>query len=297
MTDSINAFQYSIDNGAMKVLDPPVGSQVSLASGLTDGTHSLQFWRRTEGSYGPTVINGLVLDPGKQVLSPSARPPHKIEVLGDSISAGYGDEDPANSGLGSSATSENAYDAYGPQLARMLNAEWSIVARSGFGMYRNLCASAGDVMPLEFKLVESPVVAGGPSWDFSQWQADVLIVTLGTNDWANYECMSTPLPTDSEFETAYEQFLTYARMVYPKAEIFAVGVFLSSAFGTQWPECNADISAAVTHMGDSHMHAVDSSTWLDPTTDFIGDDTHPTVAGHTKIATKLAGVIKPVLGW
>jgi lysophospholipase L1-like esterase len=279
------------------VLGPVTASPVMLASGLTDGApHSLELWRRTEGGYGPTTIHGLVLDPGKNVLSPPAHPPHKIEVLGDSISAGFGDE-----GMGGSTPqTQNGYMAYGPQLARLLDAEWSIVAHSGQGMYRNLCEAippSGMHMPDEFKLTQHPFVTG-PNWDFSKWQPDVLIVLLGTNDFADYPPGSCTPPDEAAFETAYEDFLGFARGVYPQAEIFALGTFLGDG-SNQFTRCNADIDAAVTHTNDAHAHFVDPSQgmWLVGPGDYIGDWTHPTVAGHTKIANQLAGIIKPIMGW
>jgi lysophospholipase L1-like esterase len=281
----------------MTVLNPPLQMTTMLASGLAAGTHKLEFWRRSEGSYGTTVVSGLVLDPGMNVLSPDSRPPHKIEVLGDSISAGYGDE-------GTSATvtvqTENGYMAYGPQLARMLDAEWSIVAQSGHGMYQNLCGSPGMLMPDEFKLTFNPdAMPGAPPWNFMSWQTDVLVVLLGTNDFADGGGVcAVPMGIDAPFTMAYENFLTYARSVYPNAEIFAVGTFLSDG-SNQFASCANDINTSVMHMNDAHMHFVDPSTamWLVGPGDYIGDWTHPTVAGHTKIATHLRDIIKPIMGW
>jgi lysophospholipase L1-like esterase len=296
---SQNIFQYSVDNGSFTTVGPSVGATIPLATGLASGNHSVQFWRLTEGSFGDTTIHGLTLDTGASLLPPDPRPPHKIEVLGDSISAGLGDLSPANGPANYDGPAEDGYQAYGPQIARMLNAEWSVIAHSGVGVTRVACESyTGDTMPQEFMYTECPYMnPGATMWNFSQWQPDVLIITLGTNDWVNSYCMSVALPSDSDFEMGYEALLMEARTAYPNAEIFALGTFLSSAAGPQWPECSMDIQTSVMHRNDSHMHAVDPSTWLDPATDFIGDETHPTVAGHTKIANNLAPIIKQTLGW
>ncbi len=299
ISDAMNTFTYSIDDGEPKTLGPISESEPTLASGLADGVHRLSFFRRSEGGYGKTVIHGLTLDPGKNVLSPDPRPPHKLEVVGDSISAGFGDE-----GMGGSTPAiQNGYLAYGPQLARMLDAEWSIIAHSGQGMYRNLCEAlppTASHMPDEFKLTEHPAVAG-PSWDFSSWQPDVLIITLGTNDFADYPAGSCAPPSDDAFKGAYRGFLRFARESYAHAEIFALGTFIATS-GNQFGTCNQDICAAVSELADPHVHCIDPSTgadgmWLIGPGDYIGDWTHPTVAGHTKLATKLSQIIKPIMGW
>jgi len=299
LQDSANSFTYSIDGGAMQTLAPGNQAERQLAANLTDGAHTLEFFRRSEGSYGKTVFSGLVLDPGKNLLAPDPRPPHRIEVVGDSISAGYGDE-----GMGSiTPLTQNGYMAYGPQVARLLNAEWSIIAHSGRGMYRNLCEALPPKdthMPDEFKLSQFPGIAG-PDWDFSRYQPDVLIVTLGTNDFADYPPGTCAAPDVPSFQKAYQGFLSFARGKYPKAEIFALGTF-GAAAGNAEATCNQTICAAVTATADAHVHCVDPSlgpggAWLVGPDDYIGDWTHPTVAGHTKIANRLRDVIKPVLGW
>jgi lysophospholipase L1-like esterase len=287
----------------MKVLVPGAATEHALASGLADGTHTLELVRRSEGGFGKTVVSGLVLDAGRNVLSPGPRPPHKIEVIGDSISAGYGNE----GGGGNTPQNENGYMAFGPQLARLLDAQWSIVAHSGQGMYRNGCEAlppAAHHMPDEFKLTQHPSVPG-TNWNFDEWKPDVLIVALGTNDFADYPPGSCARPTDDAFMTAYAAFLSFARTVYPKTEIFALGTFLSTA-SNQFGACNRDICSVVDAKkaaGDGHVHCIDpgftSSTgaWLPDGSYYVGDWTHPTVASHTLIAKRLRDIIRPVMGW
>lgn len=304
MTDSANDFQYRIDGGEMTVLSPGSETEHLLASGLADGEHLLEFYRRSGGSFGRTTIQGLVLDEGAELI-PTERPVRKIEVVGDSISVGYGNE-----GTGSTSRStENGFEAYGPQLARMLGAQWSIIAHSGQGMVRNLGEPKGNIeagvhMPDEFKMTFFPSGGENPAWDFSRYQPDVLIVTLGTNDFAWPQWDMDPGPsyelTEEEFVGGYTAFLEFARSVYPDAEIFALGTFASNSTN-QFGRCNSYICQAVTELGDPSIHCIDpgftGETWLSSGSDFIGDWTHPTVAGNTKIATALSAAITPVMGW
>jgi lysophospholipase L1-like esterase len=297
--DAQNTFTYSLDGGAQQLLGPGLNGEIALASGLPDGEHTLELYRRSEGGYGKTAISGLVLDAGKELLAPPARPARKLEVVGDSISAGFGDEGTG----GSTPQTQNGHAAYGPQLARLLGAEWSIIAHSGQGMFRNLCEPmppSAQHMPDEFLLTQHPAVPG-PAWDFAAWQPDVLLVTLGTNDFSDYPPGACQAPDLAGFKQAYADFLKLSRSKYPQAEIFAVGTFIGTA-ANQFGTCNAAICEAVASVADPRVHCVDPSTgsegmWLVGPGDYIGDWTHPTVAGHTKLADRLAAVIKPVLGW
>jgi hypothetical protein len=89
--------------------------------------------RRTESKWGTTTFVGFALAPGKHVLDPGPPPAYELEVFGDAISAGLADE---NTGYYTNQT-ENGYLAFGPTLARKLNAEWRVEARGGGSFYND----------------------------------------------------------------------------------------------------------------------------------------------------------------
>jgi lysophospholipase L1-like esterase len=304
-----NDYEWSVDGSALAILSPGASGTYPLASGLADGVHTLEMYRRTEGSYGETVVGGLVLDPGKSVLTPPPRPPHRIEFVGDSISAGFGDESQG----GSDRHTQNGYMAFGPQLARLLDAEWSVIAHSGRGLYRNLGEQPPLVqphMPDEFKLAQFLTSntlpssgASGAFWSFDSWKADAVVIALGTNDFAQ----PGPFPAEADFIAATSRFLGFLRGVYPATTVFLVGTFVpeNGLFGTEWQTANAilcDAVAAANAAGDPRVHCIDpcgqsAAGWLPDASDYIGDWTHPTVAGHTIIASHLHDAIAPIMGW
>jgi lysophospholipase L1-like esterase len=304
LNDSQNDFNYRIDGGQLQLLQPTSATQYTLATGLNDGEHTFELYRRSSGGWGQTVFNGLVLDPGKNLLPPPTRPTRKIEVIGDSISVGFGNE----GGGGNSREQENGYMAYGPQLARKFNAEWSIIGHSGQGVYRNLYENlppSQDNMTDEFLLTHFPAWSGmqNSSWDFSKWQPDALLVVLGTNDFSGNE-----VPTKYNFETAYSAFLSTIRARYPNTVIFAVGTFMYNwGVHSQFDNCNSYICNVVAQKnanGDGNIHCIDPGAgqsgnghWLPNASDYINDWTHPTIPGHTIIADNLYQTIKPILGW
>ncbi|HSC87365.1 MAG TPA: SGNH/GDSL hydrolase family protein [Polyangiaceae bacterium] len=308
LDDSGNDFQYRIDGGEFTRLSADGSGRYPLASDLGEGPHHLEVYRRTGGSFGLTVVHGLELDPGAELLPPFVRQERRIEIVGDSISVGFGNEGQG----GTSRDTENGYEAYGPQLARLLHADWSVVAHSGQGLFRNLgeekAAAASSLhMPDEFLLSYFPGTASpNPAWDHTRWEPDVFVVTLGTNDFSWKVWNEDPgpdwEPTEEEFGGAAREFLGLVRDKYPSTEIFAVGTFLANSTN-QFGRANEYLCRAVEALDDAHAHCIDPSStgpdgaWLSSGTQFIGDWTHPTVEGHRIIAEHLRDWIELTLEW
>jgi lysophospholipase L1-like esterase len=104
------------------------------------------------------------------------------------------------------------------------------------------------------------------------------VINLGTNDYHNNIA-------DATFQSIYETFLHKIRKVYPKARIFALRTFLG---------LKADPTlAAVKAVNDSNIKYVDTTGWLNFSD--TNDGTHPSDAGHVKIANKLGPIIEAYL--
>ena len=99
-----------------------------IAQGLAAGTHVVELYRRTEASQGEAQFLGFDFGSGK-LLSPPAAKARRIELVGDSISCGYGDEG-ANQSCPFTADTENHYLSYGALAARAVDAELITVAWS-----------------------------------------------------------------------------------------------------------------------------------------------------------------------
>jgi lysophospholipase L1-like esterase len=295
-----NYYQVSVDGGAWTVLPSSALAETVLASGLPAGVHSVTLVRRTESKYGKTTFSGLKLDPGKHLAPPPAPPARKIEVFGDSITAGLADED---TGGWNNAT-ENGYESFAPKLARLVGAEWHVEARGGGSFYDDTYL---PMVPWFDKVfgpheAENDPPAGAALWDFTRWQPDAFVLALGTNDFSD----QYPHIDESLYLTKYQAFLRSLRGWYPSAEIFCLAPFKE---GAPWDEARKYISDAVAQLGDAHVHAIDPlaggtaatgypQPWLDHPQDYVaGDDIHPNLAGDAKIAAKLRDVIASVMGW
>jgi lysophospholipase L1-like esterase len=260
-------------------------SEVTIASGLSDAEHTVELYRRIEPSQGTTEISGIRVD-GEMLAVPP--PTRVIEVVGDSITCGYGNEG-ADQFCSFSPDTENHFLTYAAITARALGAELSTVAWSGKGIYYNYGDdSSAHVEPLpEIYGLTLPVEsdttqATGPL-------ADAVVINLGTNDY------STDVdPTRDEFVTSYLDLIAQVRTRHPSAMIFCTVAPLLSGSDLATAQSAIDDVVAMRHsMGDTAVKRIDLTV---PDLTF-GCDWHPSIAAHMTMATQLTSELRSELGW
>lgn len=289
--------------------------QYALAAGLASVPHSFEIYRRTEGAFGNTVFQGLVLDTGKTLDPPPARPSRRMIFIGDSITSGYNCDCAAPGTCGSSppadGSSFNANMSWAPRLARLCNADYQVISQSGAGLYMDGAAtpSLTDVLPVFYTQMYR--LSATPLWDTAYWEkpslpgsnADVIVIMLGTNDFSQYGHPGLQ-PTQAQWETAMNNFIDTLRASNQAAQIFMVGTFYNTSPYTLAVQYNNDIVAT---RGVPWLHSVDTQSpapWIDMNPangDVTSDWTHPVcydnVHGDYKVANSLYQVIQPVMGW
>jgi hypothetical protein len=279
-------FQPVIDGKMGTRLQVMTGAaqKVVLGSGLSAADHVVELYRDTEGMYGDTIFSGFV---DGTLKAPPAASGRLIEVVGDSISAGYGNlgmevHPPWNNTCTFSLDTEAAYQAYDSMIGRTLDAEVSIIARSGWGMYRDLSGNTANVLSSVYD--DTVGTQNAPKWDFAR-KADAVLINLGTND----SSMSDP---GQPYEDAYVAFLHTVRGHYPNAWIFlTIGPMTSDPTLTQM---RAHLTNVVKTFADAKVITIDMAA-QDAT--MTGCDYHPDVAEDTTMAGMLAPTIKTKLGW
>jgi lysophospholipase L1-like esterase len=257
----------------------------SLASGLAAGEHTLELYRRSEASVGVSQLLALDLGAGGQLSSP---PPvaRRIELIGDSISAGYGNEGTSVSCGDFSPAFENHYMTYGAIAARALGAELSTVAWSGKGVVYNYGdTDRTDPMPLLYDRVLPGDAAS--VWDFSV-APDAVVINLGTNDFSTGDD-----PPQAVFVPAYLGLLERVREGYPDAFILAtVGNLLA---GQDIPDARAAIAAAVSQFQARGGDRI--AIWeMNVPNNAPGCDYHPSIPTHQAMAEGLATQLRSLLG-
>jgi lysophospholipase L1-like esterase len=283
------AYSVLVD-GVLQPTLTSTGGLDTLATGLAPSAHDIGLYRRTEANQGESVLLGFDLAGGAW-LAPPPPSERRLEIIGDSISCGYGDEG-ADMNCPFTPATENHYLAYESLAARDLGADLVTVAWSGKGVvcnYGDDATSCVDPMPAYYERTLPD--RADSRWDFTRWQPQAVVINLGTNDF------STAVdPTPSDFEAAYVALLVKVRSVYQDALILCtVGPLLSGAdLETARTEIGAAVQARVA-AGDDRVKTFDLAP-TDPQNGY-GCDYHPSLRTHQIMADTLESVLRSELGW
>lgn len=265
-----------------------------IASNLGEGAHEVALYRETEGKgFGYSVFSGFAAG------SPGAIPAYSgrlIEVIGDSISAGYGNlgaeqhpnsgQDP-NGGCVFETKTESAYMAYAHVAARALKADASVLAGSGWGIYSDNQGNTQNVMPALFANTVGEQKT--PAWSFVA-QPQAVVINLGTNDSSAHNL------TAEKFKPAYAAFLKTVRDKYPNALILcAVGSMLWGADRSNAVQYLEELVAARAAQGDQNVKLLELGS-QDPSQG-TGCSWHPNVAEDARMASLLTAELQTSLGW
>jgi lysophospholipase L1-like esterase len=288
------------------IIDGKVGRRIEVASGsdreivlgngLAQGDHAVELYRETEGAYGTTVFLGFTAGTLKGSPPPKGR---LLEIIGDSISASYGELGTethlgwhsTQNGCHYSPETQAGFQSFGAIAARELGAEVSIVAISGVGVVRDY---GGVACTFLTEYENAAGRSGKTKWSFAP-KPDAVLINLGTNDIDNGK--GDP---GRPFEEAYLRFLEKLRGRYPDAFVFlAIGPMLGNDDLITMRSHLANIVTARAKAGDSQVASFDfgiqplGGNGETPT----GCDWHPSVTEHVAMAEALKGQLRAKLGW
>ncbi|MDD5308034.1 MAG: SGNH/GDSL hydrolase family protein [Deltaproteobacteria bacterium] len=260
-----------------------------VARGLAQGVHEIVANKRTEPEVGTVALRGVVLDPGAKALPPGPAPTRRMEIVGDSISTGFG-IDGKTPGCPFTTATEDATRTYGVLAARALGADVQVIAWKGKGVLRNDDPADTETLPV----IYGRTLPGDPgSRDAPPFDADVVVLNLGTNDFARSQAPA------KEFEAAYDGFVGVLRARHPRALlVLAIGPLLFDEPGRMWRTAVKDVIDSVIlergRAGDARLALLD--VWFDPA-DGVGCQFHPNLITHRKIAAELVRIVEARLGW
>lgn len=288
LRDDGNQFTVVLDGALLPTLVTQSGlGNYSLATELSAGPHTVELYRQTEASFGPTEFLGFDFGPDGRALAPPTAQRH-IELIGDSVSTAYGNLGQSTA-CGFSAETQDHYLSYGAISARELQAELSTIASSGKGVVFNYddAATAAEPMPALYDRVffDDP----SSQWDYSRWQADAVVINLGTNDF------STDVdPSEELFSEEYFKLLQRVRQHYPQALILCtVGPLLN---GQDQTDARNGIRLAVAQFESEGGNEVAVWEMTTPNT-APGCDYHPSVSTHQLMAAEMTRELRAALKW
>jgi lysophospholipase L1-like esterase len=268
---------WQIDGDDVQPRESEIAESVELAKDLKPGGHTICLTVRGLDEHQPrwaapltASLTFLGFDAGTDgtILDAQPDPKLKIEFLGDSITEGvlvHGKDAPKDAW----PWHTDAYRAY-PSLTglRLKDAQWRQVGFGAIGLTRG---GSGGVPPAPEAF----------DWFYKDcprddWQADVVVINLGTNDGA---------AKGDVFRPTYAKYLALIRKAYPNAKILALRPFN----GAHGDDIKSEVASRNAH-DDENVSFVDTTGWLEKT-DFT-DGVHPNLAAGPKLAEKLAPVIQ-----
>lgn len=256
---------------------------------------TLRIMKYSEAAFNAVGIVSVDVD--GDILPPPAAKEKKIEVIGDSITCGYGIEGVVDVDTFTTAQ-ENPWNAYACRVARALDADFSLISWSGNGIIshwipedvseaRNDEALMPEMYPYEDYSADyrrNKARADYIKRDFTKYQPQLIIINLGTND-GSY---TRNIPArDRAFINGYVKFLRQVREVNPDANILCtIGVMATAA-----KDLVGQAVALVNDFGDNKVFFKEAFL-QNGEVDGIGTDWHPTESTQKKLAEYLVEFIK-----
>lgn len=230
-------------------------------------------------------------------IRPTDEKEHSIEFIGDSITCGYGVDGDLSKSF--STGTEDCTKAYAYRTAELLNADYSLVSKSGNGIvsgYTSVGVKAQwGILPEYYGSIgagngnykgKSPY---DTKWDFKHHSYDVVVINLGTND---FSYTGNEHELINEFKEGYIEFLKNVRKLNPESRIICT---LGIMGDNLYPAVKSAVDDYSQQNNDRNIIAFRFD--VQDATDGYGSDWHPSEITHQKSAKKLSEFIKDQMGW
>lgn len=250
-----------------------------LKRALPEGEHEVVISKRTEANSTQGRFHGLLLAPEGRLLAAPPERALRIELYGDSISAGACNGDVAADQYDDLSTHDGTR-SYGAVAARILDADYLGIAVSGIG----IAASWGDGerMPEVFdRILPFTSSSRAPAMLPGQRQPDVIVVNLGQNDFGWPSSQGKPFPSD--YRSRYVAMVKALRARHPKARIICAlggmsGWKASPDLLQSWKDAVTELKSQDTMIWGLQFQAY--------------TDAHPRIDTHAKLGKELADFLQ-----
>ena len=225
-----------IVNGEQSAILLEKGEQeIDLSDKLTQDENDVLLFKRQDCCHAYR-LHGLVVAAEGGLLALPERPKRRMEVYGDSVSAGEVSEaefacaqpDPE----GHNGLYSNSWLSYAWQAARLLNAEVHDNATGGMALLNGTgYFSWPDFIGMEScwdKINYYPPFGEPTPWDFGRYTPHVVVVAIGQNDHNPVNIMADDYDSEASkhWRSEYRRFLGQLREKYPRAHIVCTTTIL-----------------------------------------------------------------------
>ncbi len=277
-----NLFLNGVEQGVITTFGKD--SVIVLASGLKGKSNVIRLQKRSEGEQGKSTIHTFYLSKNGKILQYNPGRTRHIEFIGNSLTVGFGTEGKSKDEKFLAST-ENCNLAYGAIISRYFNADYTLIAHSGWGAARNY----GDTLrvsriSMKDKMMQTFDMEPGHIWNFTSYKPDIVVINLGSNDFS-----TKPHPLKEEFLGAYAIIIDRLRDKYGDIPILCVAPNRGPAFEylQEFVRARADKKLFFT----AYLQGVYNSD------SDLGSVGHPNYSGQQKLAMTLIPYISTATGW
>ena len=248
-----------IVNGEQSAVLLAEGEQViDLSRLLTADENEVLLFKRQDCCHAYT-LHGQAVERDARLLPLPPRPVRRMEVYGDSVSAGEVSEaefacaqpDPE----GHNGRYSNGWLSYAWQAARLLGAELHAVATGGMALLDGAGYFCGPdyigMLSTWDKVNHYPPFGPATPWDFARYTPHVVVAAIGQNDHHPVNIMAEDYESaaSAHWRAEYCRFLSLLREKYPKAHIICTTTILGH--DAAWDRAIGECAAS---MADGRIH-------------------------------------------
>ena len=220
--------------------------------------HEVMMFKRQDSCHELTFLGFEISDNG-EILNLPPLPERKIEVYGDSVSAGEvseavdytGKTDPEHNGEYS-----NSWYSYAWMTARKLNAQIHDTAQGGIALLDHTgWFNKPDAIGMEDswnKIHYNPTLGKLTEWDFSKYIPQVVIVAIGQNDSHPEDYMKEDNNSEKSknWRNHYKSFIQKLKNQYPEAKIVCCTTLL--CHDASWDQAIGEVVKDLNHPDITH---------------------------------------------
>ena len=251
-------------------------------------THRIRLTKLTENNKSFLGLKALSME--GELLGAEKRSGKTLELVGDSITCGYGNlvKDPQRHFY---SVDEDGWQSYGAIAARSLGLEWNCVSISGITGVKHtgwmLPYAMEELYAYTDRIGQEKLGLAAEAWDFAAHPKDYVVLNLGTND-----CYAIQFSPDHEelerFPAAYRGFLREVRRLNGPATHIVCALGSMNYF--LWHDIAEAVDRYRRESGDERVHLLRFSP-MHPF-DGAGADGHPSLDTHRKMAAELAALLE-----
>ncbi|NQX45477.1 GDSL family lipase [Paenibacillus tritici] len=296
-----NLARIGISVNGMRVIDDQVDQPLktyTIFESDTDQAVTVRITKLSEAAMSTVGIREIAVE-SAEGIRPTPRQLHTIEFIGDSITCGYGVDDEEALHSFSTAT-EDVTKAYAYLTAEQLEADYSMVCYSGYGIITGYTENdqklTTHLLPDYYEKVGKSEGKFGNSllpqevpWEFSRFTPELIVLNLGTND-DSYTKDDTAKQAD--YAANYTQFLEKVRSHNPGSTILCTLGIMGDRL---YPHLEQAVDRYSRETGDSRISAMKFEVQLEE--DGYAVDFHPSQLTHRKAADRLTAEIRKLMKW